>query len=231
MMNDRISGCDQIPLELLVIGDRPSPGAERALDHVQDCLRCQRRLQVMLALQSTLDRRLGQARPSSGSPRQVLRIAAIFVFLLFASSLVYIARSPAGDLSRLASHVPHPIFPLRVRAPEAGSLQAGLQAYSQGRYQIAVELLEPLSSNVDARFCLGVSLYLSGQFERSIQVLSTFSEQGSAWRYEALWYRAQAHLELQQSQAALAVLLLIPPENRYYSASRRLLRELERRLP
>lgn len=111
--------------------------------------------------------------------------------------------------------------------------QAGMQRYSEERFEEAVPLLEEAAvldpAHLPTTFYLGISLLMTGHPNRAIAQLSRLTEPDTnPYAHESHWYTAKAFLAKGDLDAATKKLEIVIASGGVYSPeARRLLRQVE----
>lgn len=135
--------------------------------------------------------------------RSVLAIAASLLVLVAAGYFIYQATKSADTHQIYISHyTPYPVIEQGILRGENGTHQVeqGLQAYEQGRYSAAIDLLDRYltkdTGNVFVQFYLGLSFLSNDQAGQAVEVLKPISERANfKLAYQAKWYLGLAYLK------------------------------------
>ncbi|MGH9340015.1 MAG: zf-HC2 domain-containing protein [Acidobacteriota bacterium] len=224
--------CEEAPLLEFLRADL-SPEETRQMDaHLEDCQECRERLRVMAALESLYDDRASTEGRLPGRPRRFLLLAAGFLVALMAPVLFYFWQEDRphneNSLSALTTDEAYPYFPLQTRSddPIQSARTKGFEAYAEGDFSEAAVWLSQ-AKDAESLFYLGVSQYLSGQFDESLTSLGKASQEDPAWREASLWYEVNIFLKLERRQEAEQGLRKLLEAPQYQIRARRLLDEIQ----
>ena len=214
-------------------GRLDAAGAAELLAHLEGCRACSQELDLVADLL-----RAAPAARTRTSGRPNLRLVLGAVALAAAVAVLFFSlrpRAPERRLHDLARLTPPPVAGLVLRGEGAADvpLAEALEAFGARDYRLAAERLQALDeSRPDGAltlFYLGVARLELGEHEPALAALGRAAELGTSLLVEqALWYRAQAHLALDQGAEARAVLRrLVELDGDFEPNARALLAELE----
>lgn len=227
-----MTSCEEVPLVEFLKAELDARETEELLRHVENCVDCRERLQVMAAVAASYPARdTGERRPLMGGRRFWLLAAGIVVALI--APILYMQMSTSG-IGSLATSEKYPgRFPLVTRGGvEVSAFEQvrrdAYEAYRRGDYQRSGALLKLLTRDADTLFYLGVSQYFSGEPEQALDNLHKASELDRNWYQPATWYRASAYLKIGKKEKAQAALReLLKADGEYRKKAEELLDELE----
>jgi tetratricopeptide (TPR) repeat protein len=183
--------------------------------HLLECAECQREVAEGAAIRVAL-----LASPVEGAGWLPRRLLSWVVPLAAAAALATWFLLPADDaLSRLGGVGAAPgLVSLPVRAGSATAASAadrGMEAYREGEYRKAVELLQEAAASErgpGVRFFLGLSQLLSGSpREATASLRAALEPEGNPYAAEANFYLAKAWLRLGNADSALSRLGAVSP--------------------
>jgi FimV-like protein len=215
-----VTRCEEIPLVEFLKAELDAHETEELLRHVENCVDCRERLQVMAAIAASFPARDIEKRRLGTSSRRLWLLAAGILVALIAP-ILYMQVSPAA-IANLATSEKYPgSFPLVTRGGVEVSAfeqvrREAYEAYRRGDYQRSVALLKLLPRDADTLFYLGVSQYFSGEPEQALDNLQKASELDRNWSQPAHWYRASAYLKIGQKEKAQEALREILKGNGEY---------------
>jgi len=169
-------------------------------------------------------------RPGFG---QKLWLMAAGIIVALIAPLVYL-QLPETGIERLATNEKYPAaFPLVTRNEvEVSELEQvrrqAHEAYRRGDFRRSAELLKLLPADGDTLFYLGISQYLSGEYDQSLHNLAKAAEIDAKWKAPATWYRASAYLRTgRRDEAHAALRELAEGESEYKKKAEELLKQLK----
>jgi tetratricopeptide (TPR) repeat protein len=223
--------CDEVPLIEFLNAELNADETEELLHHVENCVDCRERLQVMAAIAASYPEAEAEKRRRISNRTLWLLAAGILVALL--TPILYLQMSLTG-MGSLATSEKYPAgFPLITRGGvEVGALGqvrgAAYEAYRRGDFERSGALLKLLPRDADTLFYLGVSQYFSGEPEQALGNLQRAGELDFKWRQPAGWYRASAYLKMgQKDKARKELSQLVKANGEYSKKAEELLEKLE----
>lgn len=223
-----------------MLSETEEAGAEEAARHLAHCADCRERLRVMVCLAGLLpaaghstvsaDGIGDDAHPAAPGRFRVARRLRAGWWLAAAAVLAGLILSvphpdlPAPRRDSLSTRSAYPRFPLRTRsrAVRPNRRELGLQAYMEGDFEEAARRLLGID-DAESWFFLGVSLHLSGRPREALTWLNR-AQRDPRWRRPALWYQANALLDMGRIGEAKMILLdLAAADGEFRKESRDLL--------
>lgn len=225
--------CDDIRLYEYLSGKLDSREAANTASHLEECRECRERFRVMSALDSRQSKgsqsRARRFKPSIG----IMLPAAAGLLLAVLISIFYgylpILEHPAG-VRDLAEKTPYPLVLLDTRNSTANELSRGFLLYRDGLYREALAELKKIEDDHDALFFLAISLYMLDEPVRALEKLARVAKVSPKWSDAAEWYSAQALLQLERTEDAMALLEKISTgKHPYRDQAMKLLEKLQKR--
>ncbi len=226
-----MTNCEEVPLIEFLKAELDADETERLLRHVENCVDCRERLQVMAAIAASYPARDTEKRHHMSSRSLWLLAAGIVVAII--APILYVQMSPAGIGGLATSEKYRAGFPLvtrggvEVSASEQVRREA-YEAYRRGDFQRSGALFKLLPRDADTLFYLGVSQYFSGEPEQALDNLRRAGELDRKWYQPACWYRASAYLKTGQKEKAQEALReLLKGDGEYGKKAEELLEKLK----
>jgi len=226
-----MTNCDEIPLIEFLKAELNADETEELLRHVDKCVDCRERLQVMAAVAASYPERDAEKQHWTRSRTLWLIAAGIVVALI--APVLYMQLSPAAMGSLATSETYPAAFPLVTRGGvEVSALVQGrreaYEAYRGGDFQRSGALLKLLPRDAETLFYLGLSQYFSEEPEQSLDNFQRARELDPKWTQPACWYRASAYLKIGQKDRAKGELReLVKEDGEYRKKAEELLERLK----
>lgn len=211
----------------------------RAESHLQACGLCAELLEAVRTLEDVEAAPEPAAKPSNPilrwlteliSPRKLVPAG---LALAVAILVIVLLRPGANPYASLVEITPSAYIPAETRGEGAAeNFRTGMEYYLNQDYARAADFLREAArrepDNPQFRFFYGVTLLLNQRFEQGLQHLTRPEMLNSAYRDEALWYAAQAALELNRPQKAREFLQqLVETSEAYSSRALQLLQSMQ----
>lgn len=156
---------------------------------------------------------LERSKPYRRNIRFRMAVAASLIVLVVAGIFLFNALNRTDAQQIFASHFdPYPVIEQgTIRGTNDGSeLVQGLQAYEQGQYATAIDLLVPFQSanphQTIVQFYLGLSYLANNQAERAVVVLRPLADNSDfALSEQATWYLGLAYLKTGATAKSTAI--------------------------
>ncbi|MGB3617718.1 MAG: hypothetical protein WBA12_06335 [Catalinimonas sp.] len=159
--------------------------------------------------------------------RPLLIGAAAAVALLIAGR--YFFRPDASSELFAAYYTPAPGLPTTLGATDEPRFAEGMVAYKLGEYEEARAQWLPLADNDTLNYYLGISYLAATAPDSALFYLRQVADNpASAYREEARWYVALAHLQARQPERARTALKELDPEHPNREQIKALLKEIPR---
>jgi tetratricopeptide (TPR) repeat protein len=157
------------------------------------------------------------------APRKVRPVGFAFGGLIAATLALLIIFNRGGDPSLYSEYYEPLTENVIMRDTE---VHPGIQAYSNGDYGTALELLEEPAAPDSLQIYYAICLMEAERFDESMTVLSTISENDSDY-YAARWYEALSLLALDRTEDCQKALKSIGTNSPYHSQAADLLRKIK----
>lgn len=168
--------------------------------------------------------------PSSSSMIKKWGWGASFVILaLLVGGLWWLSMNKQASHLRLANQYLEPFESVfNLPSGTQNPLSEGINAYNSGRFEAAIDQLEPFSNTSDVKLYLSVSYLMERQPENAIPLLNDLiSQSDPVLQPAARWYLALAFLMQNRVEEAFSLLRQLTENENYASSSRALLKDLQ----